>query len=229
MSETVEQGAFSFHFSTAHSSYKEQAYHRIKDAILYRRLEVGVMYSQESICQELGIKRTPVREALLALQQEGLVSYSRNRGVQILPITQTEAHSILEARIMVEKISASLAAQRANAGELMILERCLKDSYSFLNKGDACLSYRIDHQFHRAIAEMTHNSWISRMTDLTLDQYLRFEDTSIYLNEEGARIILAEHQKVFDAIVQHNPQEAEVAMNTHLSNAYSRTVHIFWY
>lgn len=225
----VRQGVFSFPAQVNASTYKEEAYHRIKDAILFHRLEVGVMYSQESICNELGINRTPVREALLELQKEGLVSYSRNRGVQILPITQTEAHNILEARIFVEKTAVGLAAQRANAGELMMLQRCLEDTQAYLGKGDPCMSYRIDHQFHRIIAEMTHNSWIARMTDLILDQYLRFENTSIYLDEEASHLILAEHNEIYHAIVQRDALAAETAMHTHLNNAYRRTVHAFWY
>ncbi|MEG1294654.1 MAG: GntR family transcriptional regulator, partial [Clostridium sp.] len=53
------------------NTYKEQAYKLIKDAVLYNRFRVGAVYSQEAICNELGLSRTPVREALLELQNEG--------------------------------------------------------------------------------------------------------------------------------------------------------------
>ena len=52
-------------------SYKEQAYRLIKEAILFNRFRVGAIYSQDDICKELGISRTPVREALLELQKDG--------------------------------------------------------------------------------------------------------------------------------------------------------------
>ena len=52
-------------------TYKEQAYRLIKDAIIYRKMKVGVVYSQDGICADMQISRTPVREALLELQQEG--------------------------------------------------------------------------------------------------------------------------------------------------------------
>ena len=65
-------------------SYKEQAYRLIKDAILFNRFRVGAIYSQENICKELGISRTPVREALLELQKDGYVSFARGKGVQVI-------------------------------------------------------------------------------------------------------------------------------------------------
>ena len=63
-------GIFSGHGQIKTPTYKEQAYRLIKEAILYQRFQADTIYSQEAICQELGISRTPVREALLELQKE---------------------------------------------------------------------------------------------------------------------------------------------------------------
>lgn len=222
------KGAFTYRPSTASATYKAEAYDRIKDAILYHRMEAGALYSQESICSELGINRTPVREALLELQKEGLVSYSRSKGVRVLPVTQTEAHNILEARIFLEKTSAQLAAQRASIGELSMLKTSLESTALKLDCGDSCLLYRIDHQFHRLIADMTHNAWLARIIEQILDQYLRFEDLDVYLNQRDARLILEEHTRIYEAIASHDPQRAEESIYAHLNNSYSRTVHKFW-
>ncbi|WMJ82790.1 GntR family transcriptional regulator [Oscillospiraceae bacterium LTW-04] len=226
---TMAKGIFAHQPSLVTPTYKEQAYQMIKDAILFQRFQVGVMYSQESICKELGISRTPVREALLELQKEGFVTYSRNKGIQVVPITQTEAHDILEMRSYIEKLSAGLAAQRASAGELVVLQRCVSDTKLNLDSGDQSLLYHIDHQFHRTIATMTHNSWIIRTLDMLLSHYLRFEDTSIYLNKDNAKKILDEHIEVCDAILKHDSKQAEEAIDKHLSNSYRRTVNKFWY
>ena len=72
-------------------SYKEQAYRLIKEAILFNRFRVGAIYSQDDICKELGISRTPVREALLELQKDGYVSFSRGKGVQVVPVSDRDA------------------------------------------------------------------------------------------------------------------------------------------
>ena len=68
-------------------TYKEQAYQQIKDAILFNRFRIGAIYSQESICKELGISKTPLREALLELQTDGYVTFCRGRGVLIQPVS----------------------------------------------------------------------------------------------------------------------------------------------
>ena len=72
-------------------TYKNQAYDLIKNAILYNRFRVDAIYSQEAICTELGISRTPVREALLELQKEGYVSFARGKGVKVVPVTEQDA------------------------------------------------------------------------------------------------------------------------------------------
>lgn len=78
------------------STYKEQAYKLIKEAIIFQHLKPNQLYSQEEICNELGISRTPVREALLELQRERYICFCRGRGINVLPITEEEAKSILE-------------------------------------------------------------------------------------------------------------------------------------
>ena len=94
---------------------KQQAYELIKDAILYRRLQIGITYSQDALCSELNISRTPVREALLELQQEGYIAYMRGKGIQVIPITKKRAQDIVEARYYLELNGARLAAQRGIA------------------------------------------------------------------------------------------------------------------
>ena len=76
-------------------TYKEQAYELIKDAVLFNRFRVGAIYSQDEICEELGISRTPVREALLELQKEGYVTFARGRGVKVVPVTYEIEKDIL--------------------------------------------------------------------------------------------------------------------------------------
>ena len=96
-------------------TYKNQAYDLIKNAILYNRFRVDAIYSQEAICTELGISRTPVREALLELQKEGYVSFARGKGVKVVPVTEQDAGDILEARIFLESHNAKLAAEIGRA------------------------------------------------------------------------------------------------------------------
>ena len=104
---------------------KQQAYELIKDAILYRRLQIGITYSQDALCSELNISRTPVREALLELQQEGYIAFMRGKGIQVIPVTRKRAQDIVEARYYLELSGARLAAQRRTAAQIEALEQLL--------------------------------------------------------------------------------------------------------
>ena len=106
-------GIFSGHGQIKTPTYKEQAYRLLKEAILYQRFQADTIYSQEAICQELGISRTPVREALLELQKENYIRFCRGKGIQIVSLDDQAIHDILEMRIYLEMAGAELAAQRA--------------------------------------------------------------------------------------------------------------------
>ena len=209
-------------------SFKEQAYALIKDAILFNRFRVGAIYSQEAICTELGISRTPVREALLELQKDGYVSFCRGKGVQVVPVSQTMAHDILEARLYAERVNAELAAVRATQQERDYLVQTLKDLQENLEGRDGQLLYRVDYRFHRGVAAAAHNQLMYRQSEVLLDHYLRFEVKSVYNNSIDGKIVFEEHVAILDAIQSGNGERAKQAMEKHLTNSYRRTVSQFW-
>lgn len=210
------------------NTYKEQAYELIKDAVLYNRFRVGAIYSQEAICSELAISRTPVREALLELQKEGYVCFSRGKGVKVVPVTEKDAKDILEMRIFTEKNNARLAALRGTDEAIEEIMNCLKELNEKLITSDSRMLYRIDHKFHRSIAIATGNGWMLRQTGLILDNYLRFEVKSVYNNSIDAQIVTEEHEAIGSAIKDRNHEKAEQAMNRHLMNSYKRTLSQIW-
>ena len=219
---------FSGHDVGATPSYKEQAYRLIKDAILFNRFRVGAIYSQENICKELGISRTPVREALLELQKDGYVSFSRGKGVQVVPVSDSDAHDILEARMYAERINARLAGSRAAPEDLDAMRKSLDQLQAQLDTRDGQHLYRLDHIFHRGVAAAAHNHLLYRQCEILLDHYLRFEVKSVYNNSIDAQVVFNEHVAIYDAIAAKSPERVEQAMARHLTNSYRRTVSRYW-
>lgn len=209
-------------------TYKEQAYDLIKDAILFNRFQTDTTYSQEAICTELGISRTPVREALLELQKEGFICFCRGKGIRIVPVTEKNARDILEMRIFLEEHNARLASVRAEDAEIEAIMKCLCLLKDELSSHDSHRLYRIDHTFHRLIAAATHNGWMEREINTILDNYLRFEIKSVYADGEHAQTVLKEHLDIGEAIKARNPKLAVQAMNRHLTNSYKRTLSQVW-
>lgn len=213
---------------TGRQTYKEQAYERIKDAILFNRFRIGAIYSQESICKELGISKTPLREALLELQTDGYVTFCRGRGVLIQPVSYEKARDILESRMLMEPLCAQLAAERATEEDLAMLRQLLTSLQEGLPSEDGQRLYRIDHGFHRAVIRAAHNEMFYRFLDVVLDHYLRFEVKSVYNNSIDAQKVYREHQKVYDAIDGRDGKKAFKAMETHLKNSFARTLPEYW-
>ncbi len=213
-------------------TYKEQAYRLIKEAILYQKFTPGSIYSQEAICQELGVSRTPVREALLELQKEGYIRFCRGKGIQIITLDDASIHDILEMRLYLEMTAARLAAERATAKDLKYVKECLDAGYRNLDKNkeskDIAKSYRLDHQFHRAVALSSHNKLLCQLLDDVLDLYLRFEVQTVYNNVFYAQAIMDEHSAIYESVRSHDPEKAALSAYTHLNDAFHRTLEKYW-
>ena len=223
-------GIFSPQEQIKRRTYKEQAYEMIKDAILYQKFQPEAVYSQEELCGQLGISRTPVREALLELQKEGYVRFCRGKGIQIVSLDEKSIHDILEMRIYQEMAAAELAARRAQPEDLEDIARCLEDGQRNLDSQvrDIIQWYRLDHQFHRAVAKAAHNRILYRTIDDVLNHYLRFEVLTVYQSSSSASAIWNEHKALYDAIRAGDPQRAHHAAEKHLNDAYRRTLGKYW-
>lgn len=230
MSETRSVGGiFSGHVQVKTPTYKEQAYKLIKEAVLYQKFQPDAIYSQEEICQELGISRTPVREALLELQKEGYILFCRGKGIQIVSLDEKAIHDIMEMRLYQEMTAAELAAKRATDEDIQYIAECMESHRQQLNSQDIDLCYRLDHQFHRSVAKASHNELIFQAIGDVLDRYLLFEVLTIYRNYGDANTIWTEHSNLFEAIKEHDTEKARAAAGGHLQNAYNRTLEKYWH
>lgn len=223
MKTAMARGIFQGEKGITIPTYKEQAYSLIKEAILFQRIRSGELYSQEDICNELGISRTPVREALLELQREGYIQFNRGKGIKVVQITEDEAKSILEMRINNEMFGAKLAAARATAEQLGIIEERLHQMRADASCGDIIQMYKLDCAFHRAIMEASQNTWLLKSVENLRDHFLRFENKIAFDALATTREILQEHTAIYEAVAAHDGEKAEKAMKEHMVSAFRRT------
>lgn len=206
------------------STYKEQAYHLIKDAILYQRFKPDELYSQEDICQELGISRTPVREALLELQREHYISFARGRGIRVLSVTKSEAKAIMEMRINNEEFGARLAARRISEEQVRHLNALLEKAKESANCGDGTYMYHLDQEFHGAVVLAAGNEWLAKSVTELREHFLQFENKIAYDIAKTTEAVLQEHQAIYEAIAARDEHAAAESMRKHLVAAYRRTI-----
>ena len=206
----------------------EEVSQYIKETILTGELKPGDRIVETQLAREMNVSQAPVREALLELQKDGYVSFSRGKGVQVVPVSDRDARDILETRMYIECINAKLAANRAAQRDLQAMRESLDRLRDQLSTRDGQHLYRLDHIFHRAVAAATQNRLLYRECELLLDHYLRFEVKSVYNNSIDAKIVFDEHVAICDAIAEGSAERAEQAMARHLTNSYRRTVSRFW-
>lgn len=209
-------------------TYKEKAYLLIKDAIMFNKFRVEGIYSQDEICDEIEVSKTPVREALLQLQNEGFVKILRGKGIQIVPVNNDKAKDILETRLLLEANNAYFAASVLDEYSKNEIKNCLDDLENFLVSKDSNSLYVIDHAFHKSIAKATQNKIFYKHTCLILDNYLRFENKNVYNNLIDGKKVFEEHRLIAESIFNRDPKNASKNMETHLLKSYNRTLKEIW-
>ena len=157
----------------------DRAYAHVKRAILRGDREGGAFFTEGQVADEVGVSRTPVREALLRLQAEGLVALYPKKGALVVPVTQREAHEVLEARLLVEEWAAGRAWPHRAA-----LVETLKPHLAAMQQAkaadDVAAFSEADRTFHELIVEAAGNAVLAR-------QYRSLRDRQLCILADGIR------------------------------------------
>jgi DNA-binding GntR family transcriptional regulator len=207
----VELGKFDRKSLAAH------VYEVVRNAIVVGELVPGSLHSVNDISERLDVSRTPVREALLKLEEQGMVSFERNRGARILETTVHDLEEIFSLRIILEIPAAYRAAGRADAASLKKLQSHLTeltDAYR-LERSNTRAHLEPDARFHKQIAAMACSRRLGTILDNLFDQQMIADGTSRGFTR-GVEEIIDDHVRIFRAIADRSPGEAASAMRDHL-------------
>lgn len=205
-------------------TYTTQTYNFLRSAIFRRELKEGEVYSQDQISTMLNISRTPVREALLALQKEGYIRFLRGRGFEIVPYDEKDISNISEMRLIIEKAAAALAAQRATPAQIAAMEKNIQEQQTCVETGesfDVYLYLQLDDTFHKQILEASRNKYLAKASEDMRNQWMR-SGYSILQSGENKFDSCREHQAVLEAIQTGDSAAAERQMALHINNTQFR-------
>ena len=196
-------------------SLSDQAYYRIRELIVTLELPPRSLVSERELMEQLGLGRTPVREALRALARERLVDVYPRRGMFVSAVNVQDLAGLSEVRLTLEGRAARLAAERATAADRAKIELLLDE----IDQTERALGERtlidLDQRVHRHIYECTHNAFLEttlneyyvltlRIWFLALDRVTRLEDA------------VNEHRALLEAIRDGDGARAEEAMRMHV-------------
>ena len=200
--------------SASARSQGERAYLLIRDQIVTLRLAPGSVIGEAQLRQELGLGRTPIREALQRLAHENLVTFVPHRGTFVSDINLTDLHRLTEVRTELEGYAARLAAERATAPDRAQMKALITE----LGAGDESDVHnlmRLDQRIHRLVYQGTRNAFLQAMLEELFNLSLRIWFLGL---DRGVRLkeAVEEHRQLLDAIVSRDAQRAESVMRQHV-------------
>jgi DNA-binding GntR family transcriptional regulator len=202
-------------------SYKplrEVVFESLREAIIKGMLKPGERIMEVQLAEELGVSRTPVREAIRKLELEGLVIMLPRRGAYVAGISVKDIADVFEVRAALEALAASLAAARIKDDELEELERSLVEIAEVSDSHDIEAVVARDTGFHDVIYRASRNPWLMQIISNLQDQVQRFRMAT--LSRPGrTKEAVEEHKKIVEAISERNSELAAQLAREHIENA----------
>ncbi len=194
--------------------FYEQSYHAIKRMIFEGKLKPGERIVEAKMAKELGVSKSPLREAIRVLEKEGLVVIDTR--VMVYKPTIKDVEEIYFCRMALESFAAGLTTRIASAEELESIENTLqKTEEAILQSMEQNVIIELNERFHELIIQYTQNNLLRKqLNDLKgLIYYFRILN---FEGEKRAEHILEQHQQIFHHMKQRNDEQASKAMVHHL-------------
>ncbi|MCX3063866.1 GntR family transcriptional regulator [Streptomyces beihaiensis] len=190
----------------------ERVYDHVKRGVLERRYEGGTLLTEGELAEAVGVSRTPVREALLKLEVEGLLRLYPKKGALVLPVSAQEIADVVETRLLVEEH----AVRKAVPASPRLVERLtelLARQREQAAAGQFVEASATDRCFHAEIVRSGGNEILSRLYDQLRDRQLRMGVAVMHSHPDRIAKTLAEHGELLDAL-RAGETEAAVAVVT---------------
>ena len=209
----------------AAQSVSQQISDYLRAAIVQGTIKPNQRLVEETLAQELGVSRTPVREALRRLEAEGLIEFEAQKGARVRPVSAEELAELYELRILLEGHAARLAAKKITPAELDALRKINQHFLAILNQADTRGQQvqqliELNQEFHTQIIHVSGNRQLIRITKSLLESNALY-GIYYYHDEEKSRASHQDHLDILDALAKHQAARAEQLMHTHLSQAQS--------
>lgn len=188
----------------------------IRRAILTGQMAPGTRLLEVHLAQELGVSRTPVREAIRELEQEGLVIMRPRRGAEVASITAPQVRDVLEVRMITDALATELSCERATDDDIKAIEDAAQGFIDAVKGGSIHTIIEKDTLFHAAIANASHNKKLAEINHDMEDQVNRYRYETLR-SPDVAHIAIEEHSKIVAAIKSRDREQAVIATKKHIA------------
>lgn len=190
----------------------------LRDAIRKGILKPGERLMEIQLAEELGVSRTPVREAIRKLELEGYVIMMPRRGTYVANLSIRDVNEVFEIRTSLDSLASGLAAERITDEELERLQRLLVLIGEYIETNDMEKIVETDTEFHDLLYQASRNTRLVGIIFNLREQLTRFRTTSMGFPGRLAAT-LEEHRRIVEAIAQGDVKEAQAAAEYHMEKS----------
>ena len=199
-------------------SLTAKVFKALEKAILSGEFLPGAALTEQSLSSELGVSRTPVREALRQLELEGLVKTVPNKGAEVVGISEKDVDDIYTIRVHIEGLAARWAAENITDEDIKRLKDTLELQEFYASKGDSDRVKSLDSTFHEAVYSASESNPLRQILS-QLHNYIQ-RSRGLSIQSEGRAVAaVEEHRRIFEAIAFRNGDLAEKEAQSHIINA----------
>src|SRR3954447_2925399 len=198
----------------------DTVYHAVREMIVRTTMPPGSRIAEADIGERLGVSRTPVREALLRLADEGLVHMVPQSGIYVAPVN---FGAVSEAQFIREHLECAVireVAAQIDGGGMALLRGTLNRQEAARDAGDIVRFYELDELLHQQFCELGGRSGVWRVIQHSKHHLDRVRWLSLPVAEHIPHLII-QHQAVVDALGQRDPDIAEASLRVHLREVYA--------
>lgn len=194
---------------------------RLRDMIIEGELEPGSRMHESQLGMQLGVSRTPLREAIKYLASEGLVELVPSRGAIVKRFSGKDVHDMIIVLKSLEELAGSLACIDATDDEIAAVRQLHDEMYACYKAGDRLRYYKLNQAIHTEICRIAHNDALSNMQGLLQSRLKRIR----FIGHEGAEkwaAAVAEHEAMIKALELRDGTALAEVLGRHLLNAWER-------
>jgi DNA-binding GntR family transcriptional regulator len=198
------------------TSQSGEAYRLIKEQIITLELPPAAVLDEAKLMADLGLGRTPIREALQRLALENLVVILPRRGTIVADLNMSDLQKIFEIRVDLELLAVRLAAQRAMPAQIATMEALFAGADELLQCSSNRELIRLDHEAHRLLAQAAHNEFLEETLERLYNHVLRLWYVSLH-RVQRLREAIEEHREIITLIKTGDSESAAQIMRTHIA------------
>lgn len=205
-------------------SLADQVYERLEANILNGTYKIGEILSESKLSEELGVSRTPIREAVARLSYENLIKETPS-GSLVLGISLKDVDDLFEVKMRIELLCTRWAAENISDEGIKALEAIIAQQEYFAKMGDAKMVRNLDTEFHDMIYQECGSRVMESILSSIHHKLMKYRQASLEI-ENRIMDSVDEHRKICQALKEHDQDRVDSLMMVHIEHAYNSIIEV---